>query len=209
MTEGSNHAHHVQYVRLLMQASIDLKQQVMETQAETVVAMASRLSDALQQGGTLLLCGNGGSAADAQHLAAEMLIRLRPHLNRRGLPALTLATDTSSMTACGNDYDFAVYYGRMVRTLARPGDVLLGISTSGKSPNVVQALQVAQDMGITTLGLLGGDGGAALAVCDLALIVPSTITGRIQEVHITVGHAIMELIEETLLANGVISLNPS
>ena len=129
-------------------------------------------------------------------------MRLRPHLNREGISGRSLAADTSSPTACGNDYDFDVYYERMTRTLGRPGDVLIGITTSGKSPNVVRALRAAREKGMLTIGLLGGDGGRALAECDLALVVPSTVTGRIQEVHITVGHALMELVEDLLLERG-------
>jgi D-sedoheptulose 7-phosphate isomerase len=151
-----------------------------------------------------LLCGNGGSAADAQHLAAEMLVRLRPDVNRDGVPAIALAMDPSSMTACGNDYSFEVYFERMTRALGRPGDVLIGITTSGKSPNVIKAMQAARQIGMTTLGLLGGNGGPALAECDMALVVPSTETGRIQEGHIAIGHALMELIEDGLIAREAI-----
>ena len=119
-----------------------------------------------------------------------------------------LATDSSSLTACGNDYDFETYYARMAETLGRPGDVLIGITTSGRSPNIVRALQAARKKGIKTIGLLGGDGGPALAECDLALVVPSKETGRIQEAHIAIGHAAMELIEDRLIAAGIIA-NPS
>jgi D-sedoheptulose 7-phosphate isomerase len=192
----------VAHARALFAASLAVKQQVMETQAATIVEMAATISHALRQGGKLLLCGNGGSAADAQHLAAELLVRLRPQVNRNGLPALALATDMSSLTACGNDYSYEVYFERMTRTLGQPGDVLLGISTSGRSPNVVRALHAARETGMVALGLLGGDGGAALAACDLALVVPSHETGRIQEVHITVGHTMLELVEELLHASG-------
>jgi len=192
----------VERVRSLFQESIVVKQKVIETQLGIIVQMADALCRTLEQGGKILLCGNGGSAADAQHLAAELLVRLRPHVNRDGLPALALATDTSSLTAFGNDYDFAGYYERMTRTLGRPGDVLIGITTSGRSPNVVQALKTAREKEMTTLGLLGGDGGPALAECDLALMVPSTATGRIQESHITIGHALMELVEDLLIERG-------
>jgi D-sedoheptulose 7-phosphate isomerase len=193
---------HIAHVRSLFQASINLKQHVMETQAETIATMASYIALSLQHGGKVLFCGNGGSAADAQHLAAELLIRLRPAVNRDGIPALALATDTSSLTACGNDFSFDGYYERMVRTLGKSGDVLMGMTTSGKSPNVVRALQAAREMGLVTLGLLGGDGGSALTWCDYALLVPSTTTGRIQEIHITAGHAMMELVEDYLLEQG-------
>lgn len=185
--------------RSLFADSIALKQRVMETQTETLVRMAEAISESLRQGGKVLLCGNGGSAADAQHLAAELLVRLRPQVNREGISALALAADTSSLTACGNDYSFELYYERMVHALGRPGDVLIGITTSGRSSNVVRALRAARQTGLTTVGLLGGDGGVALAQCDLAVIVPSTITGRIQESHITLGHALIELIEDMLI----------
>lgn len=191
-------------VRDLLRRSIAVKQQLVESHAERVVEIAEACAAALARGGKLMLCGNGGSAADAQHLAAELLIRLRSQVNRDGLPALALATDSSSLTACGNDYDFESYYARMAETLGRPGDVLIGITTSGRSPNVVRALNVARRKGITTIGLLGGDGGPALAECDLALVVPSGETGRIQEAHIAIGHAVMELIEDRLIAAGII-----
>ena len=195
-------------VRDLLRRSIAVKQQLVEGHAERVVEIAEACAAALARGGKLMFCGNGGSAADAQHLAAELLIRLRSEVNRDGLPALALAADSSSLTACGNDYDFESYYARMAETLGRPGDVLIGITTSGRSPNVVRALHAARRKGITTIGLLGGDGGPALAECDLALVVPSGETGRIQEAHIAIGHAVMELIEDRLLAAGVIE-NPS
>jgi len=189
-------------VRDMFRRSIELKQKLIDGRADQVVAMADVCIEALAGGGKLLLCGNGGSAADAQHLAAEMLVRLRPDVSRDSLPAIALALDCSSMTACGNDYSFEVYFERMTRALGRKGDVLIGITTSGRSPNVIKALHAARQMGIKTLGFLGGDGGVALAECDLALVVPSTETGRIQESHIAIGHALMELVEDGLIALG-------
>jgi D-sedoheptulose 7-phosphate isomerase len=190
------------YVKDLFRRSIEAKQKAAEVNSADVVAMAELCADRLAQGGKLLLCGNGGSAADAQHLAAEMLVRLRSNVDRAGVPAIALAMDPSSMTACGNDYSYDVFYQRMVQALGRPGDVLIGITTSGKSKNVILALQAARAMGISTLGFLGGNGGPALADCDLALIAPTSETGRVQEIHITAGHALMELIEEMLLSRG-------
>jgi D-sedoheptulose 7-phosphate isomerase len=190
------------HIRALFRESIAVKQQVMESQADVIIQMAALIADCVQRGGKVLLCGNGGSAADAQHLAAELLVRLRPHVNRAAIPALALAGDTSSLTACGNDYSFEAYYERMTRALGKPPDVLMGITTSGRSANVIRALQAARELGLTTLGLLGGDGGPALAHCDLALVIPSTVTGRIQEAHITAGHALMELVENTLIERG-------
>jgi D-sedoheptulose 7-phosphate isomerase len=193
------------YVRALLRRSIAVKERLISDHAPTVVRMADICVEAIASGGKLLLCGNGGSAADAQHLAAELLVRLRPEVNRAGVPALTLALDSSSMTACGNDYSYDGFFERMLRALGRPQDVLLAITTSGKSTNVLRALIAAGEMKITTLGLLGGDGGPALQYCDIGLIVPSTETGRIQESHITIGHALMELIEEGLLASGALA----
>lgn len=186
-------------VRRTLEASIALKQVVLESHAETIARMAWVVYRSLREGGKILLCGNGGSAADAQHLAAELLVRLRPHVNRAPLPALTLALDSSSMTACGNDYGFETYFERMTRALGKAGDVLLALTTSGRSPNVIAALRAAREMGLVTLGFLGESGGAALELSDLALVVPSTVTGRIQETHIAVGHSLMELVEDLML----------
>jgi D-sedoheptulose 7-phosphate isomerase len=161
-----------------------------------VARIAHVIADAVAAGGKLLLCGNGGSAADAQHLAAEFLVRLRPHVNRNPLPALALATDTSSITACANDYEYDAYFERMTMALGRRGDVLVGITTSGRSPSVVRALRAAQAAGLVTVGLLGGAGRPALDFCDAAIVVPSEETGRIQEAHITIGHALLELVED-------------
>lgn len=192
-------------VRSLFQASIALKRKVMETQADIIVRMAEAIYQSLRQGGKILLCGNGGSAADAQHLAAELLVRLRPDVNREGVPAFALAMDTSSLTACGNDYSFEAYYERMTRTLGKPGDVLIGITTSGRSPNVVRALRAAREKEMVTIGLLAGDGGPALTESDIALVVPSTVTGRVQEAHIAAGHALMQLVEDLLLEHGYLT----
>lgn len=192
--------------RSMLQESIEVKRRVMEDHSDTLVEMAVLIARSIEQGGKVLSCGNGGSAADAQHLAAELLVRLRPDVNRQGLPAIALAMDTSSMTATGNDYSFEAHYERMTRALGKPGDVLVGITTSGRSSNVVRALHAARETGIVSIGLLGGDGGAALAECDLALVVPSTVTGRIQESHTAVIHVVMELAEDILLESGYLSI---
>ncbi|SMH41114.1 SIS domain-containing protein [Azospirillum agricola] len=196
----------VAQARRLFEASIATKRAVLEgDQLAALAAMATRTADALAKGGTLLLCGNGGSAADAQHLAAELLVRLRSSVNRQGLPAIALAMDSSTLTACGNDYGYEVLFERMVGTLGRPGDVLLGITTSGRSPNVIRALKAARRRGLVSLGFLGGDGGPALEDCDMAFVAPSTDTARVQETHITAGHALMEMIEDRLLATGYLT----
>jgi D-sedoheptulose 7-phosphate isomerase len=187
-------------VRALFEASIATKQHVLRDCLPDIVRIAEVCAAALRSGGKILFCGNGGSAADAQHLAAELLVRLRPHINRTPMAAISLTLDSSSMTACGNDYGYECYFERMVQGLGRPGDVLIGISTSGKSANVIRALQAARQGQMLAIGLLGGSGQPALAHCHHALLVPSTETGRIQESHITAGHAIMELIEDSLCA---------
>lgn len=199
----SNSIATVKRVQDIFFRSIELKKEVAEGHCNVIVEMADLAVTKLMQGGKIMICGNGGSAADAQHLAAELLVRLRPHVNRGAIPAIALAMDTSSLTACGNDYSYDIYYQRMVEGLGREGDVLIGVTTSGKSKNINMALEVAREMGISTMGFLGGDGGESLKHCDKALIVPSTETGRVQEVHITAGHALMELIEDQMLERGL------
>lgn len=188
-------------VRALFEASIAVKQAIVREHIDVIVQMAEHCTAALRMGGKLLFCGNGGSAADAQHMAAELLVRLRPHVNRQAIPAIALTMDTSSLTACGNDYSFEAHYERMVEALGQPGDVLIGISTSSRSVNVIRAMKAARQRKVAVIGLLGCSGQPALEHCELALVVPAMETGRIQEAHITAGHAIMELIEDALLAD--------
>ena len=195
------------HIASLFQRSIDVKHETAAACLDAMVRIADVFTESLSAGGKLLICGNGGSAADAQHLAAELLVRLRPHVNRAPIPAIALALDPSSMTACGNDYSYEDFYSRMVEALGRPGDVLLGITTSGKSPNVCKAFGKARSIGLRTVGFLGCGGGPAAALCDEALVVPSTETGRIQEAHITAGHAIFEVVEDRLLQAGQFSLS--
>ncbi|MEO5365895.1 MAG: SIS domain-containing protein [Magnetococcus sp. WYHC-3] len=207
--EGMKTSMSVDAILALFAESIATKQRFMDGGHVVILAhMAEVIAHALATGHKLMLCGNGGSAADAQHLAAELLVRLRSEVNRGGLPAIALAMDSSSLTACGNDYDFTVFYQRMVETLGSPGDVVLGLSTSGRSENVRLALESARGRGMTVLGFLGGDGGTIKDVCDHFLLVPSNITGRIQECHITAGHALLEGVEEILIANGYVKTVP-
>lgn len=147
---------------------------------------AQRIINCLQQGGKILLMGNGGSAADAQHIAAELVVRYVN--NRQALPAIALTTDSSILTATGNDFGFEQLFARQVEALARPGDLVIGISTSGESENVVQALEQAKQRGVETLGLTGAATGRISEIADQCLQVPSTITARIQEAHILIGH---------------------
>ncbi len=156
------------------------------------------LVDAFSSGHKLLVMGNGGSAADAQHFAAEIVSRFR--MERRALPAIALSTDTSILTAIGNDYGFERAFVRQVEALAQPGDVVVGISTSGTSRNVLLALESARTAGCRTVGLLGRDGGTIAALSDLALVVPSSDTPRIQEGHITIIHIVCDLVEKKLFA---------
>ena len=190
------------HIEALFHRSIIAKQETMRTCVPVLVRIANLFADSIKAGGKLLFCGNGGSAADAQHLAAELLVRLRPKVDRRPIPAMSLALDTSSLTACGNDYSFEEFFARGVVALGRPGDVLVGISTSGKSPNICRAFEAAKANKMKNVGFLGCGGGPAQMLCDESLVVPSEETGRIQEVHITAGHAILEVVEDILLAKG-------
>lgn len=191
----------VEKIRRLFIESIKVKESLLlGKQPEVLSQISECITDSILNGGKLLLCGNGGSAADAQHLAAELLVRLRPHINREAVPAIALTMDVSTITACGNDLGFECLYERMVQGLAYKGDILLAITTSGNSDNVNRALVMAQKLGVHTVGFLGGDGGEALKNCDFAFVVPSRNTGRIQESHITAGHAMLELVEDELMA---------
>jgi len=164
--------------------------------APSLESAANLCIDSLQQGGKLLLFGNGGSAADAQHIAAELVGRYQ--LDRKGLPAIALTTDTSALTSIGNDFGFEQLFTRQVEALAQPGDILIGISTSGNSANVVNALTLGKKMGCKTIGLSGQKGGIMLSLCDVTLAVPSGHTPRIQEMHILLGHTLCHLIEQNL-----------
>ena len=180
-----------------LRESAALKMHVAETQGPVIQAMIECIWESMQQGGKLLMCGNGGSAADAQHLVTECMVRLE--VDRAPLPAIALTTDTSLLTAAGNDYGFETIFARQVAGLGRLGDVLLAISTSGNSLNVVRAVEEAHRRGLHTLGLLGKDGGRLKEMVHLALVVPSSSTQRIQEVHITVGHILCGALERRIL----------
>lgn len=156
--------------------------------------IGERCKQAVADGYKILLCGNGGSAADAQHLAAELIGRFVKE--RRSLAAVALTTDTSILTSIANDYSYDTVFERQVEGLGRAGDVLIGISTSGNSENVLRAMKKARDIGMHTIGFTGEDGGKLKSICDLTLTVPSRITARIQEMHILAGHIICELVEE-------------
>jgi D-sedoheptulose 7-phosphate isomerase len=164
-------------------------------------AVAAACIAALRQGNKILFAGNGGSAADAQHLAGELISRF--HYDRPGLPAFSLSTDTSVLTAIGNDYGYENLFARQLEAVGNAGDVFIGISTSGRSPNIIKALQVARAKGVLTVGLTGHGGGQMPALCDHCLRVPSDSTPRIQEGHIAIGHTICLLIEQQIFPQAV------
>ncbi|RMF32812.1 MAG: SIS domain-containing protein [Chlorobiota bacterium] len=185
-------------VRQHLERSIQTKQALLDCCVSAIVRTGKRLAAALEHGGKVLLCGNGGSAADAQHIAAELVVRYRGQVQRRALPAIALTVDPSLMTAGGNDIGFENVLARAVEALGRSGDVLVAISTSGKSENVRRAAEQARMQEVAVVGLLGCDGGPIAALCDDAVIVPSTVTAHIQECHITIGHIWCSIIEAHL-----------
>ena len=158
-----------------------------------------KLHKCLKSGNKILICGNGGSAADAQHLSAEFLIRLRPKVNRRAYPVISLALDTSTITACGNDYSFDDLFLRNFTALYKKGDILMTLSTSGNSKNILKILDYTSSKKIFSVGLLGNKGGKAKKYCSESIIVPSENVARIQEAHIFLGHYIFEQVENLLL----------
>ena len=179
--------------------SARLKERVARQNSAVIVAMAKMIADTFEAGGKVLLCGNGGSAADAQHLATELTIRYRSSVQRPALPAIALSTDTSAMTAGANDLGYDAVFARLVEAYGCEGDILLGLSTSVNSKSVVNALDYAREHGMKTIALLGGDGGVLQGAADLEIVVPhSGSADRVQECHITIGHVIIDLVERIL-----------
>jgi D-sedoheptulose 7-phosphate isomerase len=176
--------------------SIRVKKEFFEANASLVAETATRMAAGLRDGRKVLLFGNGGSAADAQHIAAEFVGRFLP--DRIPLPAISLATDTSALTALGNDYGYNTVFSRQVQALGNPGDIAIGISTSGNSPSVVEALEVARSKNLFTIGFTGQGGGKMLGKADVLFCVPTKMTPRVQETHITLGHVLCELIDREL-----------
>jgi D-sedoheptulose 7-phosphate isomerase len=185
-------------IRLQLKSHCEVIAAVERDLTPAIESATQLLAAALGSGNKLLVMGNGGSAADAQHFAAEIVGRFK--LERRALPALALSTDTSILTAVGNDYGFDSIFTRQVEAHAAPGDVVVGISTSGNSPNVQAALQLAGESGCRTIALLGKDGGSIKGVAELSLVVPSFDTPRVQEGHITIIHILCDLVEKALFA---------
>ena len=188
-------------IKTLIQESIDVKQQLLQDAnfLQKIEAVVDVITNAFNAGNKVLFCGNGGSAADAQHLAAEFSGRF--YKNRKALPAEALHCNTSYLTAVANDYSYDVIYARLVDGIGVKGDILLGFSTSGNSVNIIKAFEVAKERGIVTIGLTGATGGNMKIVSDYLFNVPSTTTPRIQESHILIGHIICELVEQKVFTN--------
>ena len=169
-----------------------------------IIDVIENIQKRLKKGGKILFCGNGGSAADAQHLAAEFIVRLRPHINRNPISALSLAQDTSTLTACGNDYSFDDIFLRPFKALVKKNDILVCISTSGNSKNILKVLKEAKKEKIYSISFLGKGGGAAKKLSSKPLVVPSNNTARIQECHIFMGHFILEKVEDFIISKNKI-----
>ena len=176
-----------------LRESAELKIRCAEALSGDIERAGELLVQCFRAGGKVMLCGNGGSAADCQHIAAEFVNKYV--MQRPALPAIALTTDTSNLTSIGNDASYDDVFSRQIEALGRKGDVLIGITTSGRSPNVLRAFDAAKNTGVISIGLLGRDGGPAAKACDLAIIVPDRTTSRIQEVHITVGHILCGIVD--------------
>ena len=187
-------------IKAALKESADLKLKVAEELSRKILDVATALTLCIKSGGKAMFCGNGGSAADSQHLATELVVRLTGRFDRAALPAIALTTDTSMLTACSNDFGFDYVFARQIEALGREGDMLFAISTSGKSPNVIKAVQTAKQKKILTVGMLGSNGGDLAAMVDHPLIVPSDNTMRIQEAHIAIGHVIISIVEKDLFS---------
>jgi len=186
------------YIQDELAASAATKTKIFEQCTDKIIKGVDIIIRALNQKKKLLFCGNGGSAADSQHLATEFIIRMNPAIKRPGIPAIALTTDSSMLTAGANDFGYDHVFARAVEALGNEGDVLIGISTSGKSESVNLAFKMARSKGLATIGLLGKDGGTSKDLADLAIIVPSSDTQRIQEGHITIGHIMCGLVEREM-----------
>lgn len=182
-----------------LEASLEAHQRMVAKGASSIVHIADELTRCLKSGGKVMFCGNGGSAADAQHAAAELVGRF--YRDRPALSALSLSTDTSVLTAVGNDWHFEDVFARQVAGLGRPGDVVVGLSTSGRSKNIVRVFEVARELEVTSIALTGELGGPVAELADTALLVPATDTPRIQELHILALHSICELVEDNVFSN--------
>jgi len=193
----------INYIKNQIQASIDTKQNILNDEAlmQMIALVGRECVELYKNGKKTLLAGNGGSAADAQHIAAELVGRYG--FDRPSIPSLALTTDTSNLTAIGNDYGYDKVFSRQMEGMGSKGDLFIGISTSGNSVNIINAINVAKEKGVKTVALVGRDGGEMARIADYAIIVPSNDTPRIQESHILIGHMICDIIEKELFGNGV------
>jgi D-sedoheptulose 7-phosphate isomerase len=183
-------------IKELLLESIQVKEDLLRSSIDNIIEIANLLIDCIKKGGKVMLFGNGGSASDSQHIAAELVGRFRK--DRNALPAIALTTNTSIITSLANDYGYEVVFAKQVEALASKNDIVIGISTSGKARNVAAGIKQAKKMGIKTVALTGGDGGELVKLADVSLKVPSIVTARIQEAHITIGHIICEMVEQAL-----------
>lgn len=190
----------MKFITESLKESSETKLKIIDSCGSTIIEAVDVLTAAFRGGKKLLLCGNGGSAADCQHIAAEFVIRLSHDLERPALPAVALTTDTSNLTAGGNDIGFENVFARSVEALGLDGDVLIAISTSGNSQNIIKAVNKAREKGMKVIGFLGGSGGKLKPLVDIAIVIPSGNVQRIQEGHITVAHIICELSERNLFS---------
>lgn len=180
----------------IFRESIRVKEETLKSNLDTIAAVVREIREVFERGGKIMFFGNGGSAADSQHIAAEFIGRFKKE--RKALAAIALTTDTSILTALGNDYGFDIVFARQIEGLGRRGDLAFGISTSGNSKNVIEGIKQAKSMGLKTVSLTGHNGGTLAKLTDLSLIVPSSNTARIQESHICIAHTICELVEDQL-----------
>ena len=183
---------------IAVENSIETKKNLLKLEKQ-IEKTIQEIYKSIKKGGKLFFCGNGGSAADAQHLTAELLIRLRPKFNRNPIPAISLCMDSSTLTACGNEYNFKEIFSRPFEALAKKNDILIVISTSGKSKNIIEVLKKAKKKNIFSIGLLGDNGGIAKKYCDISLVVQNASVARTQESHIFLGHYILESVENMIL----------
>ena len=186
-----------QYLEEILE-SIEVKKKLLGLNKEVFLSI-EKIFSTIKNGGKIFICGNGGSAADAQHLAAEFLVRLNPKINRRPFPMISLAMDTSTLTACGNDFDFKYIFSRNLEALGSKKDLLVTISTSGNSKNIIEVLKQSKKMKIFSVSFLGFNGGAAKKISNLNIIVPHNKVARIQESHIFLGHFILDKVEKKLI----------
>jgi D-sedoheptulose 7-phosphate isomerase len=183
-------------VKDILLESIQVKEELLRTKIGSILEIAELMIECIKKGGKVILFGNGGSASDSQHIAAELVGRFKK--DRAGLPSIALTTNTSIITSLSNDYGYEIVFSRQLEALGQKNDVVIGISTSGKAKNVALGIKQAKKMGIKSIALTGCDGGELAKLADVSLIVPSSITARVQEAHITIGHIICELVEQAL-----------